>query len=74
MSGFRVLAGVGPTLAFENPVEVLRDGGDADAALATAQERLSDGAWSPLYSTARGGALRRLVVLATAALEPVGVS
>jgi hypothetical protein len=35
---------------------------------------LSDGAWSPLYSTAPGGALRRLVVLATAALEPAAVS
>jgi hypothetical protein len=31
---------------------------------------LSDSVWSPLYSAAPGGALRRLVVLATAALEP----
>ncbi len=35
---------------------------------------LSDGGWSPLYSTAPGGALRRLVVLATAALEPGAAS
>lgn len=34
------------------------------------ERMLSDGAWSPLYSTAPAGALRRLVVLATAALEP----
>lgn len=38
------------------------------------ERMLSDGAWSPLYSTAPGGALRRLVVLATAALESAGVS
>jgi hypothetical protein len=31
---------------------------------------LSDSVWSPLYGAAPGGALRRLVVLATAALEP----
>jgi hypothetical protein len=37
---------------------------------ALVERMLSDGAWSPLYSTAPGGALRRLVVLATAALEP----
>ncbi|HTA40501.1 MAG TPA: chorismate-binding protein, partial [Candidatus Acidoferrales bacterium] len=50
MSTFRVLAGVGPTLAFENPVEVLRDeAGDPDAALTTAQERLGDGAWIAGY-------------------------
>lgn len=35
---------------------------------------LGDGAWSPLYSVVPGGALRRLVVLATAALEPAGIS
>ena len=35
---------------------------------------LINGAWSPLYSTAPAGALRRLVILATAALEPAGVS
>ena len=34
------------------------------------ERMLSDGAWSPLYSAAPAGALRRLVVLATAALEP----
>ncbi len=38
------------------------------------QRVLSDGAWSPLYSTAPGGTLRRLVVLATAALEPADMS
>ena len=41
---------------------------------ALVQRMLSDGAWSPLYSTAPGGALRRLVVLATAALEPASIS
>jgi hypothetical protein len=35
---------------------------------------LSDGGWSPLYRAAPAGALRRLVVLATAALEPAGLS
>ncbi len=41
----------------------------AEGAALTAR-MLSDGGWSPLYSTAPGGAVRRLVVLATAALEP----
>ncbi|HEX3978794.1 MAG TPA: hypothetical protein VHW96_21155 [Solirubrobacteraceae bacterium] len=41
---------------------------------ALVERTLSDGVWSPLYSTAPGGALRRLVVLATAALEPAGIS
>ncbi len=41
---------------------------------ALVERMLSDGAWSPLYGGAPGGALRRLVVLATAALEPAGVS
>jgi para-aminobenzoate synthetase len=50
MSVFRVLAGVDPTLAFENPVEVLRAAaGDPDAALGPAQERLDDGAWIAGY-------------------------
>ena len=35
---------------------------------------LSDGAWSPLYSATPGGTMRRLVVLATAALEPADMS
>ena len=35
---------------------------------------LSDGGWSPLYSTAPGGAVRRLVLLTTAALEPAASS
>jgi hypothetical protein len=34
------------------------------------ERMLSDSGWSPLYSAAPGGALRRLVVLASAALEP----
>ena len=34
------------------------------------ERMLRDGVWSPLYSSAPAGALRRLVVLATAALEP----
>jgi hypothetical protein len=38
------------------------------------ERMLTDGAWSPLYSPAPGGALRRLVVLATAALEPARIS
>jgi para-aminobenzoate synthetase / 4-amino-4-deoxychorismate lyase len=50
MNVFRVLAGVDPTLAFENPVEVLRSGAAGpDAALAAAQERLDDGAWIAGY-------------------------
>ena len=38
------------------------------------ERMLSDGAWSPLYSAAPAGALRRLVVLATAALEPAALA
>jgi hypothetical protein len=34
---------------------------------------LSDAVWSPLYGNVPG-ALRRLVILATAALEPAAVS
>jgi hypothetical protein len=34
------------------------------------ERMLSDGAWSPLYNATPAGALRRLVVVATAALEP----
>jgi para-aminobenzoate synthetase / 4-amino-4-deoxychorismate lyase len=50
MNAFRVLAGVDPTLAFENPVEVLRAGaGDPDTALRAAQERLDGGAWIAGY-------------------------
>jgi para-aminobenzoate synthetase/4-amino-4-deoxychorismate lyase len=49
MSVFRVLAGVDPTLAFEDPVEVLRADGDPDAALGLAQERLDGGAWIAGY-------------------------
>ncbi len=37
---------------------------------ALTERMLSDGGWSPLYGAAPGGALRRLVVLASAALEP----
>jgi para-aminobenzoate synthetase/4-amino-4-deoxychorismate lyase len=50
MTDFRVLAGVDPTLAFENPAEVLRAApGDPDAALGPAQERLDHGAWIAGY-------------------------
>jgi hypothetical protein len=38
------------------------------------ERMLTDGGWSPLYGTAPGGALRRLVLLATAALEPAASS
>jgi hypothetical protein len=38
------------------------------------ERMLSDSGWSPLYSPAPAGALRRLVLLATAALEPARIS
>jgi hypothetical protein len=31
---------------------------------------ITDGSWSPLYNATAPGALRRLTVLATAALDP----
>jgi hypothetical protein len=37
---------------------------------ALTERMLGDSSWSPLYSAAPRGALRRLVVLASAALEP----
>jgi hypothetical protein len=37
------------------------------------ERMLSAGAWSPLYRAGPAGALRRLVVLATAALEPTAI-
>ncbi|HEX3691635.1 MAG TPA: hypothetical protein VGG07_13945 [Solirubrobacteraceae bacterium] len=38
------------------------------------ERMLSDGAWSPLYKAGPAGALRRLVVVATSALEPAAVN
>lgn len=38
--------------------------------MALTQRILTDGDWSPLYGPAAPGALRRVVLLATAALEP----
>jgi para-aminobenzoate synthetase/4-amino-4-deoxychorismate lyase len=47
MSGFRVLAGLNPVLAFENPLEVLRTkpGEDSRSALAAAESALRGGNW-----------------------------
>lgn len=42
--------------------------------VALIERMLSDGAWSPLYNAGPEGALRRLVVMATAALEPAAVN
>src|ERR1700742_115425 len=42
----------------------------APEGVALMERMLSDGAWSPLYNGGPAGALRRLVVLAPAALEP----
>jgi hypothetical protein len=38
--------------------------------MALIERMITDGTWSPLYNTTVPGALRRLTVLATAALEP----
>ena len=38
--------------------------------VALVERMLGDGAWSPLYNATPSGALRQLVVVATAALEP----
>jgi hypothetical protein len=46
----------------------------APEGIALIERMLSDGAWSPLYHAGPAGALRRLVVLATAALEPTAIS
>jgi hypothetical protein len=46
----------------------------APEGVALIERMLSDGAWSPLYNANPAGALRRLVVLATAALEPTSIS
>src|SRR6201986_5109360 len=46
----------------------------APEGMALIEGMLSDGAWSPLYNAGPSGALRRLAVLATAALEPAAVS
>ncbi len=37
----------------------------------TRERMLGDGSWSPMYRPAGAGALRWLVVVATAALEPI---
>jgi hypothetical protein len=42
--------------------------------VALIERMLSDGAWSPLYNAGPAGALRRLVVVATSALEPAVVN
>jgi hypothetical protein len=42
----------------------------APEGVALVERMLSDGAWSPLYSNGPAGGLRRLVVMATAALKP----
>jgi hypothetical protein len=42
--------------------------------VALVERMVSDGTWSPLYNTAPTGALRRLVVVATAALEPAALN
>jgi hypothetical protein len=41
--------------------------------VALVERMLTDGAWSPLYNPGPAGALRRLVVMATSALEPAAV-
>jgi hypothetical protein len=46
----------------------------APEGVALIDRMLSDGGWSPLYNAVPAGALRRLVLLATAALEPVSLS
>lgn len=66
-TGFRVIVGVEPALVFDRPVEVLRarTPGEAEAALARAQDRLAAGAWvAGLLSYELGTAL--------AGLEPAG--
>jgi hypothetical protein len=50
-----------------SPVPVSAEGA------AMVERMLSDSAWSPLYSPAGPGALRWLVVVATAALEPARI-
>ncbi len=45
----------------------------APEGVALVERMLSDGGWSPLYNDGSPGALRQLVILATAALEPAVV-
>ena len=45
----------------------------APEGVALVERMLSDGGWSPLYNDESPGALRQLVILATAALEPAVV-
>jgi hypothetical protein len=52
-------------------IERLRDGRPVAAeGMALIERIITDGAWSPLYNVTVPGALRRLTVLATAALDP----
>lgn len=50
-----------------SPVPITAEGA------AMVQRMLSDGAWSPMYSPAGPGALRWMVVVVTAALEPSAI-
>lgn len=59
----------------EQPIQVmtqrLRDSRPVAAeGMALIERLITDGMWSPLYNATAPGALRRLTVLATAALEP----
>jgi hypothetical protein len=38
--------------------------------MALIERLITDGTWSPLYNAASQGALRRLVIFATTALDP----
>jgi hypothetical protein len=52
-------------------IERLRDDRPVTAeGMALIERLITDGTWSPLYRTTVPGSLRRLTVLATAALEP----
>ena len=52
-------------------IDRLRDDRPVDAeGMALIERMITDGTWSPLYDVTVPGALRRLAVLATAALEP----
>jgi hypothetical protein len=52
-------------------IERLRDGRPvAPEGMALIERIITDGEWSPLYNSTVPGALRRLTVLATAALDP----
>lgn len=63
-----VLAAAEP---LQRMIERLRDGRPvAPEGMALIERIITDGAWSPLYNVTAPGALRRLTVLATAALDP----